>query len=86
MTITYKPGASTANTVAPRADAVASAGKGRVPDRMPLFVSADQVYYWSFVWQSDIEESMAALRAGDYADFDSDDPNDVVRWLLSEED
>lgn len=56
------------------------------PDFMPAFIPADQVYYWSIPWQQDIRESMAALAAGDYEEFNSDDPNDVVRWLLAPED
>lgn len=51
--------------------------------RFPAFISADEAYYWSRPWQRDVIESMDALRRGDYEDFDSEDPNDVVRWLLS---
>jgi hypothetical protein len=29
---------------------------------------------------------MRALSEGDYEDFDSDDPNDVVRWMLRVDD
>jgi hypothetical protein len=53
---------------------------------IPAFIPADEAYYWSFHWQADVLESMAALRAGDYEDFDSDDPSDVARWLLSVDD
>jgi hypothetical protein len=86
MTITYIAGASPTRTVA--ADAAAAYSPSaleHIPRGMPLFISRDQAYYWSFAWQKDIRESMAALEAGDYEEFDSDDPNDVVRWLLSEE-
>jgi hypothetical protein len=51
--------------------------------RVPLFIPADEVYYWSSSWQQDVAESMAALRSGDYVDFDSNDPKDVAHWLLS---
>lgn len=51
--------------------------------RVPLFIPADEVYYWSSPWQQDVAESMAALHSGDYVDFDSSDPTDVARWLLS---
>jgi hypothetical protein len=57
-----------------------------VPRTMPAFIRADESYYWSFPWQEDVREAMAALAAGDYEEFDSDDPNDVVRWMLTIED
>lgn len=53
---------------------------------IPAAIPSDQAYYWSFNWQEDIRESMAALAAGEYVDFDSDDPNDVARWLLDPDD
>jgi hypothetical protein len=49
---------------------------------VPLFVPADEAYYWSRHWQQGVAESMRDLQAGDFKDFDSDDPNDVARWLL----
>jgi len=58
----------------------------RISRTIPAFVRADEAYYWSFRWQQDVAESMAALASGDYEDFDSDDPNDVARWLLSMDD
>jgi hypothetical protein len=48
-----------------------------------MFIPADQIYYWSSPWQQDVAESMKALHSGDFVDFDSDDPMDVARWLLS---
>lgn len=79
--------ASATDAVSLDTDAVyAESARDRLPMYMPLFISREQAYYWSFEWQRDIRESMAALEAGDYEDFDSDDPNDVVRWLLNEED
>ncbi len=87
MTITYVSGASAGSTVAADSDAAYSPSTlERIPRHMPVFIPRDQAYYWSFAWQQDIRESMAALDNGDYEEFDSDDPNDVVRWLLSEED
>lgn len=53
-----------------------------LPRLAPSFIRADEAYYWSFAWQQDVRESMTALAAGDYEDFDSDDPSDVARWLL----
>ncbi len=56
-----------------------------VPRTMPAFLRADEAYYWSFKWQEDVREAMAARAAGDSVLFDSDDPNDAVRWLLDED-
>ena len=56
------------------------------PHTVPPFIRADEAYYWSFAWQKDVREAMAALATGDYEEFDSDDPNDVVRWLLGVDD
>jgi hypothetical protein len=55
------------------------------PRTVPIFIGAEEAYYWSVPWQEDVRESMAALAAGDYVEFDSDDPNDVVRWLLRDD-
>jgi hypothetical protein len=55
----------------------------RLPEDMPASIPSDQAYYWSANWQTDIRESLAALKAGEYVEFDSDDPNDIVRWFLS---
>lgn len=85
MTITYIPGVSTANTVSADTGAVSS-NITQLPDKIPLFVPSGQAYYWSILWQNDVRTSIAALEAGDYVDFDTDDPKDVARWLLSEED
>lgn len=65
-------------------ESTASTDPARVPRSMPASIPADQAYYWSHVWQEDVREAMAALEAGEYEQFDSDDPNDVVRWFLSD--
>lgn len=65
--------------------AASSADERRTPARMPAAIPADQAYYWTHGWQADVSESREALRRGDYEDFDSDDPNDVARWLLSDD-
>ena len=57
----------------------------RVPDSMPPSIPADQTYYWSIPWQDDVRASMEALARGDFVEFDSDDPNDIVRWFLSDD-
>jgi len=48
------------------------------PRRIPLFIPRDETYYWTREWQEGIRESMAAYEAGDYLEFDSDDPDDVA--------
>jgi hypothetical protein len=53
---------------------------------MPAFISAEEEYFWSVPWQEDIRESLAERKAGESRVFNSDDPNDVVRWLLSHDD
>jgi hypothetical protein len=53
---------------------------------VPSSIPSDQAYYWSVPWQADIRESMNALAAGEFEDFESDVPNDVARWLLGGDD
>lgn len=65
------------------ASKVVTNSKRRGNRRAPLFIPADQAYYWSSPWQRDVALSMEALRNGDFVDFDSDDPMDVAKWLLS---
>jgi hypothetical protein len=50
------------------------------PRTMPLFVSSDQLYYWSFTWQDAERKAMEDLRAGRAHTFD--DPTAAVRYLL----
>lgn len=57
---------------------------GARPRRVPAAIPRSQVYYWTLVWQQGMEESRAALAAGDYEDFDS--AADLIRWLLDEKD
>jgi hypothetical protein len=54
--------------------------------RPPIIPSADQAYFWTAEWQRGEAEAEAELAAGDVVEFDSDDPNDVIRWLLDAED
>lgn len=86
-TITLNPAASTISTlermeIAPAASN-ASPGLRRVA---PAFIRADEAYYWSYRWQQDVQVSMKALSECEYEQFDSDDPNDVVRWMLHVDD
>jgi hypothetical protein len=60
-----------------------SSDVGRAPSRIPFSVPLDQAYYWSAKWQEAERRALDAIRLGDYVDFDSEDPNDVVRWMLS---
>lgn len=86
-TITLSPAASAICTLEPvelsRAASNATVGLRRVA---PAFIPADEAYYWSFYWQQDVQVSMRALAEGDYEEFDSDDPNDVARWMLGVDD
>lgn len=55
--------------------------------RVPLFIPRDQAYYWTQEWQDSVQSTYAGLEAGEYMDFDDrNDPDAVVRWLLSDED
>jgi hypothetical protein len=65
------------------ASKIVTNAKRRGNRRIPLFIPADQAYYWSNPWQRDVAQSMEALRNGEFVDFDSDDPMDVAKWLLS---
>jgi hypothetical protein len=57
---------------------------GGHPRRVPAAIPRSQAYYWSHVWQKGIEDSRAALAAGDFRDFD--DATELIRWLLTDED
>jgi hypothetical protein len=62
---------------------VASNRDPGVERRVPLFIPADQAYFWSSQWQRDEAESLVDLRAGRARTFD--DPQDAIRHLLSDE-
>jgi hypothetical protein len=86
-TIMLNPAPSTASTVEPVEISPTASNNLDRPDRVvPAFIRADEAYYWSFPWQQDVQASMRALSEGDYEDFDSDDPNDVARWMLRVDD
>jgi len=65
------------------ATATAATNTPHRSSEIPLFIRADEAYYWSAPWQHDVREAMAARAAGESVIFDSADSNDVVRWLLS---
>lgn len=50
---------------------------------VPMFIPADQAYYWSSQWQRDEAETLANLKAGNYETFD--DPSDAIRYLLADD-
>jgi hypothetical protein len=52
------------------------------PRRVPWFIPADQLYYWSNQWQRDEAESLADLEAGRSQTFDN--PQDAIRHLLDD--
>lgn len=58
------------------------AGEPRVPLTMPRA----QQYYWLEGWQRDEQETLEGLGAGEYEDFDGDDPEDAARWLREPDD
>jgi len=75
--------AGSSTTPAMRPSKIATNQGGKATRDVPLFIPADQTYYWSGVWQLDVLESLMALREGEFEDFDSNDPTDAARWLLS---
>jgi hypothetical protein len=52
---------------------------------VPLTMSPDEVIYWTAKWRADELESAEARNRGESIRFDSDDPTDAVRWLLSDD-
>ena len=50
----------------------------------PLFVPRDELFFWTRAWQAGEAESAAERAAGNLRTFD--DPNDLLRWLLTPED
>lgn len=48
--------------------------------RMPAFIPADQLYYWSSPWQDSERKATDDLRDGRSRSFD--DPTAAVRYLL----
>jgi hypothetical protein len=51
--------------------------------RVPPSLSRDEIGYWTMKWRAGDEESARARAAGESVVFNSADPNDIVRWLLS---
>jgi len=55
------------------------------PRTVPVMIPADEVGYWTLLWRQSEAESREALDAGEYKTFDSEDPTDAARWLLSDD-
>jgi hypothetical protein len=49
-------------------------------------VPRSQAYYWTRRWQEGERESLEAQASGEAVIFDSDDPTDIIRWLLEADD
>lgn len=79
-TATGRTGGSTLPVVPP--DMLAADRVREVPLTMPT----EQEYYWHFEWQQAEREALAERDAGESVRFDSDDPEDIVRWLNEPDD
>lgn len=53
---------------------------------LPFEIPAADVYLWSPGWQAGERESLRSLDAGEFVDFNGDDPDDAARWLRKSED
>jgi hypothetical protein len=74
--------AESAETVA-AADGATNTREPR-PLYMPVFVSREELFFWTQAWQEGERESAAAREAGEVVEFDS--ATDLLKWLLSDED
>jgi hypothetical protein len=61
---------------------VVASNRGDGDRQVPMFIPADQAYYWSSAWQRGEAETLANLRAGNAQTFD--DPLDAIRHLLDD--
>lgn len=50
----------------------------------PFMIERSEALYWTAEWQDGVREALAALLAGKFRRFDSDDPLDLARWLLDD--
>lgn len=55
-----------------------------MPRRIPAFIPSADLFYWTNEWQAGEARSEQGLLDGDYREFDSDDPDDIVRWLTDD--
>jgi len=49
--------------------------------RIPLTIPSSEEFFWRFDWQQGERDTLAELEAGNAIIFDSEDPEDIVRWL-----
>ncbi len=68
-------------------EATDQAGAATEPNKVhaPIAFPAEQAYYWTSRWQEAEEEALAEIAVGDFETFDSNDPDDIVRWLRDDE-
>ncbi len=50
----------------------------------PLMIDREEAYYWTTGWQDGVRDALAALVAGKFHRFDSEDPLDLAHWLLDD--
>lgn len=86
MTILVEPNDTNATQLRARADMAETNVEAPWPFQVPFSIPRAQTYYWSARWQRAERDSLADLAAGDYVEFASDDPDDVIRWLQSSDD
>jgi hypothetical protein len=55
-------------------------------NRVPLTIPTEQEYYWRYRWQNEERQCLLEVNSGEALTFDSDDPEDVARWLLEADD
>ncbi|HWI96446.1 MAG TPA: hypothetical protein VNS60_10320 [Solirubrobacterales bacterium] len=66
-----------------QASRVATNAKSGRKRRVPMFIPADQAFYWSSKWQRDEAKSLADLKAGRSRRFA--DAQGAIRHLLSDD-
>ena len=78
--------AATSDTLQVSPDATETSTRPDPGFRVPFTMPEAQTYYWRFAWQRDERETLKGLEAGEYVDFDSDDPEDAAEWLREPDD
>ncbi len=60
-------------------------GCKRLPSGVPLLVPLSEAYYWTREWQQGEKEAKREIEAGNYVEFDGDDPDEIRRWFDDKE-